>query len=295
MKVYINKNNPLHCISSSAVEPFQKHYVSDNVLKRLLTKNVVRKISLEESINTNFQLYTAGKEASFFTLILEGCMEVQIGKDGLTFDSKAFTFFGAQALMESAVYIPDYTVRPRADSTVIIITKRQYSAAREATQFEGERAGASAEAGAVEQPKRDVFAKEWELAEDRDIQDSQSAGLSSITKFLCRRQKLTHQLSDQRHLLTQSSAESSDSQDLPSPQQNPTLAPQRSAGIMEDRYNWLSPTPPRDTPTSQSDGGGMREMARLDGIQNYESEPTVSQYRTSVGREGWTLNSSTEV
>ncbi len=267
-------------------------------------KNVVRKISLEESTRTNLQLYTTGNEASFFTLVLEGCMEVHIGKDELTFDSKSFTYFGAQALLNCTLdtpteYIPDYTVRPSVDSIVIIITKRQYLAAVEASRFVEEKAGTTLEAdgAAIENPKRDVFAKEWELAEDQDLGDSLSTGLSSITKFLSKKPKYSKQTSDKRHLLTQSSEDSYESQHLQPVHKAVTEKP--SVNLLEDRFKWLSPPAGQKEESllvTRSDGNVSTELNVLPtGVLDYESEPNTSYFRTSVGREEWAHNTSTEV
>ncbi len=280
---------------STVVEPFQKKLISCNVLKRLLSKNVVRRISLEESKRTNLQLYTAGSEASFFMFILEGCMDVHIGKDRLTFESKSFTFFGAQALLNAtldvpAEYIPDYTVRPSADSTVIIITKRQYLAAIEATQFEEERAGTASEtSGSVQKTKQDVFTKEWELAEDQDLQDSMSTGLSSITKFLSKKHGYARKHSDKRYLLAESSEESEDSPPL-----HKALTEKRSTNVLEDRFKWLSPSPRQNGESlTRSDQDISTELYELPaGVQDSASDPSD---RTSVGREQWAHNTSSEV
>lgn len=42
-----------------------------------------------------------GKAADYFVLILEGRVEVIVGRENLTFESGPFTFFGTQALTQN--------------------------------------------------------------------------------------------------------------------------------------------------------------------------------------------------
>lgn len=42
-----------------------------------------------------------GKPSDYFVLILEGRVEVTVGKENLMFESGPFTYFGTQALMQS--------------------------------------------------------------------------------------------------------------------------------------------------------------------------------------------------
>lgn len=101
-------------------------------------------------------------------------MEVKIGQDGLIFESRSFSYFGAQVLMlaieenPSLEYKPDFTARPAADCVVIIITQQQYMAARKASVFEEEKTGHDSDTGGGdegdEQNGNDVFS-EWTKAE----------------------------------------------------------------------------------------------------------------------------------
>ena len=197
------------------VKAFGEEYVSQNVLKRLLTKNIVRNISLEENKGKDFALYKAGSPANYFTLVLEGCMQVHIGKDDLEFESRSFSHFGDQALPCTAnqprEYIPDFTVRPITDCQVLIVTRRQYLAACNATIFEreGKIQGGVPGGGS----RADVFTREWEIAESSDLEVSQmtGSGLSPITKLLhkkkCKRNKRLRKRrgSDQELLLADGS------------------------------------------------------------------------------------------
>lgn len=46
-------------------------------------------------------VYQQGRAADYFVLILEGRVEVLVGKENLRFESGPFTYFGVQALLPS--------------------------------------------------------------------------------------------------------------------------------------------------------------------------------------------------
>ena len=205
--------------------------MSPSVLKRLLDQDIVRLLSHDDYIGDDHALYSAGSPASFFTLIVEGCVQVTIGSDGMDFQSRSFSYFGTQALLNTledppAEYIPDYTVRPTMDCLVVIITQRQYTAARNATLFGKEKkveddgdAGEGGEgSGALQRTgdhrsldKADVFKQEWEMAETHDLQNSltSKSGLTPIAKLFKKKSNSKQNAkSDRRCLLTMSSSES---------------------------------------------------------------------------------------
>ena len=169
--------------------------MSGVVLKRLLTrKDIVHKLYHEEYKKKNKYLYTRGTPASFFCLILEGSMEVEIGKDGLKFESRSFSHFGAQALTNAlqhnmVEYKPDFNVRPTVDCEVILMTSRQYLAARKASVFEGGRANTVPEnlGGKDERSPRNE--KYLLSGESTDMEVTQKAlGRGSFGRFFSRSQ-----------------------------------------------------------------------------------------------------------
>ena len=208
--------------------------MSPTVLKRLLDQDIVRLLSAEDFKSDDHALYRAGSPANFFTLIVEGCVQVIIGSDGMEFQSRSFSYFGTQALLNTledsqAEYIPDYTVHPTVDCLVVIITQRQYIAARNATLFVKEKrsiggGGDSDEeekgGGADNSPKildqdsclnSDVFKKEWEIAETHDLENSLvlKSGLTPIARLFKKKSHSKQNVkSDRRGLLTLSSTES---------------------------------------------------------------------------------------
>ncbi len=187
-----------------------------------MQKNIVQNISHDRNKGTAaaMNMYTSGNPADFFCLILEGCMEVEVGKDGLIFESHSFSHFGAQALTYareeiSMEYKPDFTARPVSDCVVVLITKRQYMAARKASVFGGGKTilntppGGSGDGGGAADGgiSKDVFKDEWAKAETTDSQ-AKSSGLDSIKKFLYRYSQQSsssadRRKSDQLNLLTE--------------------------------------------------------------------------------------------
>ncbi|RWS25879.1 metal transporter CNNM4-like protein [Leptotrombidium deliense] len=87
---------------STAVEPFSRQFISQVVLRRLIAQKVYYNVRLEEGgqqLPENVRiLYTAGKAADYFIMILEGRVQVIVGKESLEFESGPFTYFGVAAL-----------------------------------------------------------------------------------------------------------------------------------------------------------------------------------------------------
>lgn len=110
-------------------------------------------------------IFQQGKPVDFFVLILEGRVEVTVGKEGLIFESGPFTHFGLQALTQNVgfdspsqqqplhqvmgslqslnmdamlrhTFIPDYSVKALSDVVYLAIKRTLYLAAKRATLME---------------------------------------------------------------------------------------------------------------------------------------------------------------
>lgn len=99
MLIFLKKNiNILHYLLS-AVEPFTNIFLSETVLKRLLTQNIFFKSKqVKDVLNTDGVLYQAGKPADYFVLILEGRCRVTVCKENLVFETGPFSYFGIPAI-----------------------------------------------------------------------------------------------------------------------------------------------------------------------------------------------------
>ncbi|KAH8244541.1 hypothetical protein KR032_008228, partial [Drosophila birchii] len=148
---------------STAVDAFKKDVISEPILRRLLNQDVFHNIKTKGKSKDDQSLYifTQGKNVDFFVLILEGRVEVTIGKEALMFESGPFTYFGTQALVQNVVidsptqlgslqslnmdskirqsFVPDYSVRAISDVIYIAIKRVLYLTAKKATLLEKSR------------------------------------------------------------------------------------------------------------------------------------------------------------
>lgn len=84
------------------MEPFRTIYLSETVLKRLMTQNIFFK-AMQSKSNAGQKassnaIYQAGKPADFFMLILEGRCRVTVCKESLVFETGPFSYFGIPAI-----------------------------------------------------------------------------------------------------------------------------------------------------------------------------------------------------
>ncbi|XP_028273671.1 metal transporter CNNM3 [Parambassis ranga] len=145
-----------HRFLSREVEHFSPARVSEKVLFHLLRHpSVNQEVHFDPSnrLSPAHYLYTRNHPVDYFILLLQGRVEVEIGKEGLKFENGAFTYYGVSALtlpssvhqspvmtqrppprdpFESAdatspsSYCPDYTVRALTDLQLIRVTRLQY-------------------------------------------------------------------------------------------------------------------------------------------------------------------------
>ncbi|XP_067341342.1 metal transporter CNNM3 isoform X2 [Channa argus] len=145
-----------HRFLSREVEHFSPCRVSEKVLFHLLRHPSVNQevhFDPNNKLSPGHYLYTRNHPVDYFILLLQGRVEVEIGKEGLKFENGAFTYYGVSALtlpssvhqspvstqrqsprdpFESAdatspsSYCPDYTVRALTDLQLIRVTRLQY-------------------------------------------------------------------------------------------------------------------------------------------------------------------------
>uniref|UniRef100_A0A673YC26 Metal transporter n=1 Tax=Salmo trutta TaxID=8032 RepID=A0A673YC26_SALTR len=145
-----------HRFLSREVEHFSPARVSEKVLFHLLRHpSVNQEVHFDPSnrLSPDHYLYTRNHPVDYFILLLQGRVEVEIGKEGLKFENGAFTYYGVSALTaptsvhqspvstqrrspkdpfelgdatSSSSYCPDYTVRALTDLQLIRVTRMQY-------------------------------------------------------------------------------------------------------------------------------------------------------------------------
>ncbi|XP_062466393.1 metal transporter CNNM1 isoform X3 [Pezoporus occidentalis] len=118
MKVKISPQLLLatHRFMATEVEPFKSPYLSEKILLRLLKHpNVIQELKYDRKNKkaAEHYLYQRNRPVDYFVLILQGKVEVEIGKEGLRFENGAFTYYGVPAIMAvvSSALISDNDVR----------------------------------------------------------------------------------------------------------------------------------------------------------------------------------------
>ncbi|XP_069349959.1 metal transporter CNNM3 [Eulemur rufifrons] len=150
---------------SREVDVFSPLRISEKVLLHLLKHpSVNQEVKFDENdrLAAHHYLYQRSQPVDYFILILQGRVEVEIGKEGLKFENGAFTYYGVSALTvpssvhqspvsslqpirhdlqpepadgtRSSAYCPDYTVRALSDLQLIKVTRLQYLNALLATR-----------------------------------------------------------------------------------------------------------------------------------------------------------------
>nr|XP_009676195.1 PREDICTED: metal transporter CNNM1 [Struthio camelus australis] len=114
MKVKISPQLLLatHRFMATEVEPFKSPYLSEKILLRLLKHpNVIQELKYDRKNKKSLEhyLYQRNRPVDYFILILQGKVEVEVGKEGLRFENGAFTYYGVPAIM--AVISSDNDVR----------------------------------------------------------------------------------------------------------------------------------------------------------------------------------------
>jgi len=148
---------------TTSVRPFFPENCSQSILQHLLKMDVFREIYLTKAVrNGNNQdgkdseldknegvIMTKGAPCDFFVLVIEGKVEVTIGKENKTFQEGPFSCFGEQLLEQALIgpsspsissslsdrslrtqsWVPDYTLKAITDLVYLKIRKNTYSVA----------------------------------------------------------------------------------------------------------------------------------------------------------------------
>ncbi|XP_050676369.1 unextended protein-like [Leptidea sinapis] len=148
---------------STSVDAFKPDIVSETVLRRLLKQDIIRHIKVKgkSKKDVNTFVFQQGKPVDHFLLILEGRVEVTVGRENLVFEAGPFTYFGVQALTQNVglaesptpsamgslqninmdsmlrhTFVPDYSVRAITELYYLTVKRTLYLAAKRATLME---------------------------------------------------------------------------------------------------------------------------------------------------------------
>ncbi|XP_077437513.1 metal transporter CNNM1 [Vanacampus margaritifer] len=160
-----------HRFLATEVEPFRPCHLSEKILLRLIKHpSVVQELKFNPKNKHAAQhyLFQRNKPVDYFVLILQGRVEVEIGKEALRFENGAFSYYGMPALIPplpigqryssrssglnqsdsllsggsigqlsaGGLYLPDYSVRQLTDLQVIKIIRTHYQNALTATRMD---------------------------------------------------------------------------------------------------------------------------------------------------------------
>ncbi|NP_001292527.1 metal transporter CNNM1 [Takifugu rubripes] len=164
-----------HRFLATEVELFRSSYLSEKILLRLIKHpSVIQELKFNPKSKHAPQhyLFQRNKPVDYFVLILQGRVEVEIGKEALRFENGAFSYYGLPSLIPplpigkgyssrasglnqsdlllsggsvgqlpiggggGGVYLPDYSVRQLTDLQVLKITRGHYQNALTATRMD---------------------------------------------------------------------------------------------------------------------------------------------------------------
>nr|XP_057914259.1 metal transporter CNNM1 [Doryrhamphus excisus] len=160
-----------HRFLATEVEPFRPCHLSEKILLRLIKHpSVVQELKFNPKNKHAPQhyLFQRNKPVDYFVLILQGRVEVEIGKEALRFENGAFSYYGMPALIPplpvgqrfcsrssglnqsdsllsggsvgqlsiGGFYLPDYSVRQLTDLQIIKIIRTHYQNALTATRMD---------------------------------------------------------------------------------------------------------------------------------------------------------------
>ena len=86
-------------------------------------------------VNHKMLLYKRGVQSDMFSLILQGDFVVHVGQENFESELGPWSYLGSSALLQSKVYVPDYTAYAIGPCRLIRIHKNEYLAALKAAQI----------------------------------------------------------------------------------------------------------------------------------------------------------------
>jgi len=108
---------------STTLPEFSPSLLGEDAFKYLVSKSEV--IHIEKPLKSDEPVYQRNQPSSWFTLVLQGKIEIQSGAEGFRSEGGPFTYLGLAAL-KSDSFIPDFTAKILTHAQILRIKKRQY-------------------------------------------------------------------------------------------------------------------------------------------------------------------------
>lgn len=122
----------IHSYLASALPEFSTTLISEDAFKYMVSKSEVKLI--DKPAKTDEPLYQRGTPSPYFTLVLQGKVDIQSGTEGFRSEGGPFTYMGLNAL-KTDNFVPDFTARVLvANVQVLRIKRKQYEDALHMTK-----------------------------------------------------------------------------------------------------------------------------------------------------------------
>ena len=124
----------------AAVDVFGTELITRSVLKKIIEHPGVIEEKDSAEDNETAYLYKNGVHSDFFSLILQGRIEVVVGIENIVFEDGPFSVFGVNALLcESGQhFLPDYAVKVITHIQYLKVSRSLYRSAVRASKMEKE-------------------------------------------------------------------------------------------------------------------------------------------------------------
>jgi len=108
---------------STTLPEFSAAIFSEETFKSLASKSEVRHI--DKPTEKDDPLYERNVPSPYFTLVLQGKVEIQSGLEGFRSEGGPFTFMGVSALLTDN-FVPDFSAKVLVNAQLLRIKKKQY-------------------------------------------------------------------------------------------------------------------------------------------------------------------------
>jgi len=115
---------------SSSLPEFSKKFISDDAFKYLVHNSTI--LEFDRPPKGDKMIYTRGLPDQFFTLVLQGKLEIRSGSEGFFSDCGPFSYLGLNAL-KSETFVPDFSAKVVSHVQLLRVKKKTYDTALQMT------------------------------------------------------------------------------------------------------------------------------------------------------------------